>query len=198
MPDIGNLNFRKIHSSRLLHVQHNNQRCILVRRRTIVCRTFPFNPFCPCSAHRTFLPGIRYLPGYKEKQKMNKFQTEESNQLHDSFPPFHYSHPSVIPEISSNLIYQKFPPPPCLRNPFRPLSQNIPQKKSRPAKDSSLQFIVPQSSDPTRRSPEPLHQLLLFFRKVPLHQHHGKPLPALPANSSDNKPLLFPDHSFPS
>jgi len=96
LPDIGKLNFRKIHSSRLLHEQHNNPRCILVRRRTIVCRTFPVNPFCLCSDHRTFLPGIQYLSGHKEKQKMNEFSTEEINQLHDSFPPFHYSHLSVI------------------------------------------------------------------------------------------------------
>ena len=27
---------------------------------------------------------------------MNEFSTEEINQLHDSFPPFHYSHLSVI------------------------------------------------------------------------------------------------------
>ena len=58
--------------------------------------TFPVNPFCLCSDHRTFLPGIQYLSGHKEKQKMNEFSTEEINQLHDSFPPFHYSHLSVI------------------------------------------------------------------------------------------------------
>ena len=39
---------------------------------------------------------IQYLSGHKEKQKMNEFSTEEINQLHDSFPPFHYSHLSVI------------------------------------------------------------------------------------------------------